>query len=74
MNAPSFIGGIRIVSSPLATTRKVWFAVERHGMHKRRRNWRSVRHETQAPAAFKDAAGTIYMHPEIYAKLKAGTP
>jgi len=71
---PLLIGGIRIVSSPLATTRKVWFTVERHGMRKRRRNWKSVRHETQAPAALKDSAGTIYMHPEIYAKLKAETP
>ena len=73
IGGPSLLSGIRIVSSPLATTRKVWFTVERHGMLKRRRNWKSVRHETQNPAAYKDVSGTIYMHPELYAKLKAET-
>lgn len=74
MNHLPPIGGIRIVSSPLATTRKVWYTVERHGMRKRRRNWKSVRHETQVPAAYQDAAGTIYMHPDLYQKLRATTP
>ena len=56
--------GMKVVSHPHALERK--FEVQRHPIKKRRRNWRVV--SVIRPSCFI-AMGTIYMHPELFAKL-----
>lgn len=61
--------GLKIVSQPLAVERRTEFKVEPHGTRrKRRKAWRVVRVDIERPAAFK-TGDTVYMHPDLIAKL-----
>ncbi len=62
--------GLHIVPHPLAREVRVEFKVCRWspGKKKRRNNWRVMRVEINRPGCYR-VGNTIYMHPELVAKL-----
>lgn len=65
--------GLKIVAHPLAREVRDEWRVEAHPIRKRRRNWRVVKHHIDRPGAYQ-IGNTIYMHPDLVAKLKEVTP
>lgn len=59
------IGGLKVVSSPLAT--QLCWKVQRHPIHKRRRGWNVVK--VAEPACWQ-MGGTLVMHPALIARLR----
>lgn len=65
--------GVRVVAHPLAREVRDEWKVERHPIPKKRRQWRVVKHHIDRPGAYQ-IGNTIYMHPDLVAKLKEVTP
>ena len=65
--------GLLIVPHPLARERRVEWKVEPWPIKKRRRNWRVVKHHIDQPGVYQ-VGNTIYMHPDLVAKLYEETP
>lgn len=60
--------GLKIVEHPLALeVRTEW--KEAMPIAKRRRKWRVVKRRIERPGAYQVCA-TVYMHPELFAKLR----
>ena len=65
----SFLFGMRIVSHELARDRRTLFQVTPWGARKKKRKgWRVTEVTIDRPACFK-VGDTLYMHPELIAKL-----
>lgn len=66
--------GFKIVTHPLAVDVRVEYRLIRwaSGRDKKRKNWRVVRIETKRPCAYK-IGNTLYMHPDLVAKLREAT-
>ena len=65
--------GLNIVPHALAREVRDEWKVEACKTRKRRRNWRVVKHHIDRPCAWQ-IGNTIYMHPDLVAKLKEVTP
>ncbi len=63
------LAGLSVVQNPYAVRRWVEFKVEPWPTRKRRRNWRVRRYERSEPGCYQ-VGSTLYMHPELFAKLK----
>ena len=64
--------GLHIVPSMMAREVRTTFKVSRWpGRNKRRNGWRVERVEVSRPGAYTNGS-TIYMHPELIAKLQYG--
>lgn len=61
--------GLKIVAHPLARDRRTEFQVVRWSeRRKKRKNWRVLRIEIDRPGCWR-VGDTLYMHPELIAKL-----
>ncbi len=65
--------GLKIVPHSLAREVRDEWKIEACQTRKRRRNWRVVKHHIDRPGAYQ-IGSTIYMHPDLVAKLKEVTP
>lgn len=65
--------GVNIVPHALAIEARDEWRVEAHPIRKRRRNWRVVKRHIVKPSAYQ-IGNTIYMHPDLVARLKEATP
>ena len=61
--------GLKIVEHPLALEVRTEWKIEAMPIAKRRRKWRVVKHRIERPGAYQVGA-TVYMHPELFAKLR----
>lgn len=68
----STLFGLDIVPQPRAVRVTFEHRVERHPTKKRRRNWRVVKHRIEKPCAYQ-VGRTVYMHPDLIAKLRSAT-
>lgn len=62
--------GMKIISHPLAREVRDEWKAERHPTPKKRRRWRVVKHHIDRPGCYR-IGDTLYMHPELFAKLSA---
>lgn len=69
---PIEIAGIKVYRHVLAVEVCYEWRIERHPIRKHRRQWRVVKHRIERPGAFQ-ICNSIYMHPELFGKLKAAT-
>ena len=60
--------GLKIVPHTLAREVRDEWRVEKHPIPKRRRKWRVVKHHIDRPGCFQ-MGDTLYMHPDLIAKL-----
>lgn len=66
----SWFSGIKVFSSPLAVTLKIWHTVERASARtKRRKGWQVVKHREERPAILQTAQGLL-VHPSLYEQLR----
>lgn len=65
--------GLKIVPHFLAREIRDEYRMERSAIPKRRKAWRVIKHRIDRPCAFQ-AGNTIYMHPDLVAKLPKGPP
>ncbi len=65
-----WFGDVNIVQHILAREYRYEYCLRR--LNKKRKNWRVVRVEFSKPGAYQ-IGNTIYMHPELYAKLEGIT-
>jgi hypothetical protein len=67
------IYGLKVVSAPMAREVRDEYRVERHPTKKRRKQWRVVKHHIDRPCFYR-AGDTLFVHPELIAKLKMAVP
>lgn len=66
--------GMKIVAHPLARDKRTEFKVTRWMTRdKKRKNWRVMRVEIDRPGCWQ-CGDTLYMHPELIAKLPKAAP
>jgi len=62
--------GLQIIASPLARDVRTEFKVARWPLRKKRSSWMVQRIEINRPGCWQ-VGDTLYMHPELIAKLRA---
>ena len=67
------IYGLDVVSAPMAREVRTEWRIERNPRKKRRRNWLVVKHQIDRPAMYR-SGNTLFVHPELLAKLKDAVP
>lgn len=66
----STFNGLHIIQTTLCVETRTEFKVSRWMTRdKKRKNWRVLRIDHRKPCAYQ-AGNTLYMHPELFAKLK----
>jgi len=67
------IYGLTVVSAPMAREVRTVWRIERNPIKKRRRNWLVVKHRIDRPAMYR-SGNTLFVHPELLAKLNDEVP